>query len=161
MKTLPALFVIAAAFFACQQKQYFVEAPEIDLIKKCNDTYVNGDWAALRAFYHDTATIYVNTWSRGKLTPDEVIGQFRNDVANYSAYGLAEDGIYEMVVTPDGQHWVHNWTEWKGTHKNGKEVRSVVNISWRVENNKVVFAGFIFDRLPGHLAAQMDSVASL
>lgn len=161
MKNLPTLFLLTGIFFSCQQQQYFDTSPEIDLIKKCDETYLKGDWTALRSFYHDTATIYVNTWDRNKLTPDQAIELFKGNVAEYREYSLAKDGIYEMVVTPNGEHWVHNWTEWKGVHKNGKEVRSVVNISWRVENNKVVFAGFIFDTLPGYMAAQTDSVNAI
>ena len=161
MKTLTVLFIVTGVFVSCQQKQYFTSSPEIDLIKKCDESYLKGDWTTNRSFYHDTATIYVNTWGREELTPDQAVEFLKTGVADYKEYTLAKDGVYEMVITPEGQHWVHNWTEWKGIHKNGKEVRVVANISWRVENSKVVFAGFIFDTLPGYLAAQADTVKSM
>ena len=161
MKTFIALFLLIGVFFSCQQRQYFTVSSEIDLIKKCDEAYLKGDWATLRTFYHDTATIYLNTWGREKLTPDQLIEQFKTGLTDYPEYSLAKDGFHEMVINDRGQHWVYNWTEWRGVNKNGKEVRTVVNIAWQVENNKIVFAGFINDNLPLYLATQVDSVKSM
>ena len=161
MKILAFGFVAAVALMSCQQQQFFTSSPEIDFIKKVDESYLKGDWTTNRSFYHDTATIYINTWGRNKLTADQVVEAFKAGVADYTEYSLSDDRYYEMIIDDQGQHWVHCWAEWKGLHKNGKEVRSVVNITWRVENNKILFAGFIFDTLPNHLATEADSVNAM
>lgn len=160
MKTYFLFFFAAVVICACQQKQFYKESPEIDLVKKSNEAYFKGDWETLRSFFADTATIYDNTWGNNKLTPEKNIETIRMGLADYTEYKMSEGAEYEMVVNDRGEHWVYNWFEWVGKHKTGKEARSVVHIGMRVENNKIVFAGFIYDRLAGFMAAQPDSVVT-
>ncbi|MDL5050144.1 hypothetical protein QQ054_29485 [Oscillatoria amoena NRMC-F 0135] len=161
MKNPVIISILTVTLLACQEKQYFTSSPEIDLIKRQQEAYLKGDWATLRSFYHDTATIYANTWGHGKLSPDQLTERQRKGVEDYSEYALAKDGVYELLINDRGEYWVHNWTEWRGVHKNGKEVRVVVNISFRVANNKIVFAGFIYDTLPLVMAAQSGTQSSM
>ena len=157
MKKIIIISLAAVLISSCQQKQAFTECAEIDLVKKANEAYLKGDWQNLRTFYADTAIIYVNTWARNRLTPDELIEQFKSSLADMQEYKIS-DQISQMVVTEKGEHNVNQWFEWTGKHKNGKEIRSVIGLSCQVENNEIVFFGLIYDTLPFYQAAQADSV---
>ncbi len=142
-------------FIACQaEKQYFLESPEIDFVKKANDAYVNGEWDALRSYFADTASIYNNTWFGEEITPDEYINGLRDRAEGYASYSFSDDGFYEMVINDRGEKWVHAWIQWRGTLENGDEVKTVVNINQWVENEKIVAMGVVINYLPMYLAAE-------
>jgi hypothetical protein len=150
----------AVLLAACQQtpKQYFTSSPEIDLVKKGNAAYLAGDWETLRSCYGDTARIWDNTMDMTKsISADQYIGSMKASLAELASYTISDNAVYEMVVTDDGQHWVHNWFEWKGVTKSGREIVSPVNISFRVEGGKVQWQLDIYNALPMHLAAEADS----
>ncbi len=143
---------------ACQPRQYFTDCPEIDLVKKGNAAYVAGDWETLKSCYGDTARIWDNSLDMAKsITADQYIESMKASLADFSSYSIGEDAVYEMVVTDDGQHWVHNWFEWKGVTRNGKEVVTPVNVSFRVEGGKVQWQIDIYNALPLYLASRADS----
>jgi len=158
MKNACVLLLLVFAFTACQKKQYFKESPEIDLVKKGAENYLKADWAALSALYADTAKVVINSWTETK-TVSEFIEWEKQGVANYASYKIEDDAIYEMVITDDGEHWVHTWLGHTATLKNGKTVSGLVNIATRVENGKVVFQAFAADNLATFLAMQ-DSTAA-
>ena len=155
MKKLIFFVFLAAGIVGCQKKQYFTACPEIDLIKKGSDAYSKGDWDGLRSLYADTAKVMVNTWmNQQAMTLDQFIEMEKTGAASYASYKIGDDAIYEMVVTDEGDHWVHTWLNHTATLKNGKVVSNPVHISSLVANGKVVWQGFIFDNLQGFLAAQ-------
>ena len=161
MKKLIFFILLATTIVSCQKKQYFTECPEIDLIKKGSDAYVKGDWDRLRALYADTVKILFNTWdNKQAMNLDQFIELEKNGAASYASYKIGDDAIYEMVITDEGEHWVHTWLNHTSTLKNGKSVSNPVHISSLVAGGKVVWQGFILDNLQGYLAAQ-DSSAGM
>lgn len=152
MKTSISLLLLTGIFFSCQQKQHFTSGAEIDLIKKLEAAYFKKDFATYRSFFHDTASIYINNWYHEKMSPDQFVENIRKGAEGIKESNLAKDGFYEMIVTTDGQHWIHVWTEWTQMLKNGNEVRIPLNNVFRVENDKIVFYGAVLDALPGYLA---------
>ncbi|MEX2234669.1 MAG: hypothetical protein WD824_21065 [Cyclobacteriaceae bacterium] len=163
MKNLFSLFALGLILFSCQTapKQYFANSPEIEMIKKANAAYVSGDWNAMRSVYADTAKIYHNTWdAEVALNVDDFIKGMQTTAANYNTYKLSDDAVYEMIVTDEGQKWVHNWFLWSGTHKNGVEVKIPVNISFLIVDNKVAMQVNMFNALPGYLAENPASIVS-
>ena len=159
MKNLLFLIILAGVITSCQKKQLFSASPEIDIIKKGNEAYVKGDWTTLRSLYADTAHIWVNSWFGPELTPDKFIEIEKAGAADFTDVKLSTDNaIYEMVVTDDGDHWVHYWAGWSGkAAKTGKEAKSAVHIAAQVEHGKVVNFLVVIDSLPAFLASQPDS----
>ena len=157
MKIRITMILMAMSLIACQKKQYYTSSPEIDLVKKGNEAYIKGDWTALRSLYADTAKVVINTWLDQAMTADKFIETEKAGTAGLSEYKM-ENTIMEMVVDDSGSHWVHTWFLHIAKFKNGKEAKVPVHFTTRVENGMVVFQGFIFDSLPGFLAAQ-DSTA--
>ena len=161
MKKLLMFLLLSTAIMACQKKQYFSSAPEIDLIKKGNEAYFKGDWESLRSLYADTANIYDNTWLDNEITADQYIENMKAGLTDFTEYKLADEREFiEMVETDDGQRWVHDWLLWGGTHKSGKKVLTTVHIASQVINNKIVNQVFMYDRLASYLAAQPDSTVN-
>ena len=161
MKTFLSILVFAVTFSACQKKQYFTSCLEIDLVKKGNELYLKGDWAGLKALYADTTKVLVNSWFGGEMTADQFHEIEKADVATMAEYSIGDDGIYEMVINDQGEHWVHAWFNWKATYKNGKSVSTVVHISSQVENNKIVWQGFVLDTLPSYLSMTGDTMVMI
>jgi hypothetical protein len=155
MKTILAPALACVLVIACQAppRQYFTSCPEIDLVKKGHAAYLSGDWETFKSFYADTARIWDNTMDMTKgIGADQYIEGMKAGLADFAEYKMGENPVYEMVVTDDGQHWVHNWFEWRGVSKAGKEAVSPVNISFRVEGGKVQWQLNIYNSLPGYLA---------
>jgi hypothetical protein len=152
------LFVFALgllALAACQEKQYFKESPEIDLVKKGIAAYFSGDWDTFRAGYADTAKIAVNVWDEDKwVGPDAYIEGLKSNLTNYAEYNIGENPVYEMIVTDEGDKWVHAWFLHSGKTNGGKDVTTPVNVSFFVKDNKIAMQIDIFNALPGYLARQ-------
>lgn len=147
---------------ACQEKQYFDASPEIDLVKKANDAYFKGDWSTMRSVFADTARIWFNTWhtKNDGLTPDQFVETLKTGLENYSEYKMGDEPIYEMIVTDEGDKWVHCWFLWSATTKSGVEVNTPVSIGGMVKDGKIVYEAAVVNALPGYLAAQpIDSTS--
>lgn len=81
-------------------KQYFETSPEIDLVKKGNQAYLDKDWTTLRSLYADTAKIADNTWGEDKyITPDQFIQRISQGADNLTDIKLSSDAIFNMIVT--------------------------------------------------------------
>jgi hypothetical protein len=163
MKKLVLILASALLLMACQPKpqQYFTSSPEIDMVKKANAAYVANDWKTMRAIYSDNARIYDNTWDSLKaITPDAFITALQTSLENYSEHSLGDDAVYEMIVTDEGEKWVHNWFLWKGKHNNGKTVEMPIHLSFRIVDSKVAFQVNMYNVLPAFLAGQAMPVAA-
>jgi hypothetical protein len=142
---------------ACQQpaKQYFESSPEIDMVKKGNEAYVNRDWAALRAIYADTAKVANNAWMPDKFqTPDQFIESMKMEAESLTDIKISDDAIYNMIVTDKGEKYVLNWFNWSAKTKDGKEVMTPVHLVFQIAGGKVAFMAAIYDNLPVYLALQ-------
>lgn len=160
MKYVIGFLAMAVMFTACQQKkQYFTSAPEIDLVKKVDQSYASADWETLRGTYADTTKIWLNTWGgQDAISVDTLMARLQTARANYTDVKMGEPIVYEMIETDDGTRWVHRWTRWDVTHKNGKSFSYPSHASFMVSDGKIRGAGYIFNALPGYLANQ-DSTA--
>jgi hypothetical protein len=162
MKKLLLLFTAAVLLLSCQTKpqQYFTSCSEIDIVKTTNAAYNAGDWKKMRASFADTAKILNNTWTMAEgMSADDFIKALETGAGNYSSYKIADDAIYEMVVNDAGEKWVHNWFLWSGIHKNGKDVKMPIHLSFRMVDNKIAFQVCMFNALPGYLAAHPEPIA--
>ena len=158
MKNLIGFLILAIVFTACQKKQYTASSPEIDLVKKVDESFQNADFAAYRSAYADTTKVWYNDWN-GVSTPiDSVVKALQTARSNFADIKMNMP-IYEMITTDDGQQWVHRWTKWEATLKNGKSVSWPSHASFLVSDGKIRGAGYIFNALPGYLANQPDSAA--
>jgi len=162
MKNLIYLFLLALIIGACQptaEKQYFTESPEIEIAKKTNEAYMAGDWETIKSYFADSAFVYFN--STEGITSDQYVGGLQQSVANYSKYGFLEDANYEMIVTDNGQKWVHAWLNWEATTVDGKDVKTLVTINWGIENDKIFGLVVIYNALPMYLAANPPSTPEI
>ena len=146
---------------ACGQKQYFTSSPEIDLVKKANEAYFNSDWESLRSMYSDTAKIWFNTWMGSEIGPDAFIDMLKSGVADLTEYKMSDDAIYEMIITDNGDHWVHNWLLYTVKYNNGKEASVPVHISAMVKDGKIYNLALIVNALPGYLAAMSSDTTKV
>jgi len=158
---LLSLIMLAIACQTPQEKQYFTLSPEIDIAKQGNEAYLNGDWETLRSYFADSAIVYNNTWLDEGIPIDEYIANLQEGVTNFSEYSIGDDTIWEMIVTDEGDKWVHAWFQWKATHNNGEAIETVVHISWGFTDNKVHTMGVLFDNLPGYLASNPQPADSV
>ena len=154
---------LAAVIAACQQgkKQYFTDGPEIDLVKKLDQSFASADWVSFRGSYADTAKIWFNTWGDqdAALSADSLVARYQKTRVNYNEIKLGDPVIYEMVETDNGQRWVHRWGRWDVKHKNGKNISWPSHGAFLVSDGKIRAAGYIYNALPGYLANQ-DSVTA-
>ena len=162
MKKLFALIVLAAFLIACQQgkKQYFSDGPEIDMIKKMDQSFAAGDLTAIRNNYADTAKIWFNTWGdENAISVDTLMARAQAARSNYDEVKMSDPLIYEMVELDNGNRWVHRWFRWDIKHKNGKSYSYNSHASFMVMGGKIRAAGYVFNALPGYLATQDSSAA--
>lgn len=159
MKYLPILLLLAVSFTACQQKkQFFSSSPEIDMIKKLDQSFASADWTSYRSSYADTAQIWFNSWGDGTgISADSLVANLRAARANYTDVKLNDMAVYEMIETDGGDRWVHRWGRWDVQHKNGKAVSWPSHAAFLVSDGKIRGAGYIFNALPGYLANQDTS----
>lgn len=138
----------------CEQKtqQYFTASPEIDLVVKSHDAYFKGDFSAMRSMYADTASIYDNTWDeKSALTTDDWIKRLQEGQDNYSEITMGNI-IKEMIVTNDGEKWVHTWFQWNAVHKNGTKLSVPIHTGSRIVGDKIAFQVNFYNTLPMYLA---------
>jgi hypothetical protein len=159
MKRIVGILLVALLFAACKQqpKQWYNASAEIDLAKQVDASFANSDWSSFRAAFSDTAKIWVNTsWSDPSISADTLAANFSTARAGMTDAKL-NNSVYEMIVTDEGDHWVHRWGVWQATLANGKSISWTSNVSFLVSGGKITIAAYIYNALPGYLANQPDS----
>lgn len=168
MKKLQAFIVIAilTSVAGCQnepvKKQYFEEAPEIEIAKKAVNAFQNKDSETYRTCFADTVRFWHNqNWvTVPGQTMDQQL-QVLENVLSTKEYYRYEDQIWEMIIQDGGTHWVHLWANLKTKYKGDSEVIDIpVHFAFSVADNKIVYELGIFDTLPFYLAEQRIKKAS-
>ncbi len=160
MKKLVCLILLTAVFTGCQKKQWYGSCPEIDLVKKVDDSFLNNDMAVWRAAYADTARIFFNDMIAPPLSPDTLALRLKDTRESYGSLKMSRP-IYEMIVTDDGDQWVHRWCQWEATTKNGKAYTWASQASFLVSDGKIRMAGYVVNSLPGYLVNQPEAPATV
>ena len=149
--------IILLAGTSCQkkqeEKQYFEQAPEIDIAKKVIDSYLKQEWDIHRSCYSDTARINKNVWwtSGGGIAVDEDIEETKKFVATLIRYSY-EYTIWNMVVTNEGHKWVNMWGKWVAkVSEDSDDIETAVHIGFLFIDNKIVYQTGIWDNLPMYL----------
>ncbi|WP_340076470.1 hypothetical protein [Leptobacterium sp. I13] len=159
MKKVIIVCLTAMLLIACQKpapKQYFTEAPEIDLIKSNVGYYLSGDWEGLKSTYIDTAKIYHNSTSA--VNVDISIEQLKEDIQMLSNYVMKDSIFYEMVVEDDGDRWVNMWGNWQGTIAGSEKVVEVpIHITSKIKDNKIIEEYGYWDNMPIYMAVKEAS----
>lgn len=158
MKRLVVIFFALLLLASCKQqpKQWFNAGAEIDLAKQIDGAFAAGDWTTFRAAFADTAKTWVNTtWSQPGISADSLTAGFKSARDGMSEAKLS-NSIYEMIVTDEGDHWVHRWGVWEGKLANGKSATWTSNANFLVSDGKVRMAAYVYNALPGYLANQPD-----
>jgi len=162
MKKLHLLIVAAIliGMAGCQnepvKKQYFTEAPEIEIAKKAVNAFQNNDHETYKTCFADTARFWHNqSWvTNPGLTMDEQLQVLENALSTRE-YFKFENEIWEMIVQDEGIHWVHVWAILKTKYiGDSVEIEVPVHIAFSVVNNKIVYELIIQDTLPFYLAEQ-------
>jgi len=160
MKKLLSL-VLIFLIISCNEKQFFIESSEIDIVKKANEAYFKGDWKTFKSVFDDNARIWVNAprLKKTRITPDQLIDSLRSGLTKYTEYKSGanpdyEDPGYGMIVDDEGGKWVHSWITWLGKTKNGKEIITPVFLVSHFKENKIVIQFIYYNALPGYLATQ-------
>lgn len=161
MKRFVGIFLVVLLFAACKQqpKQWFSTSTEIDLAKQVDNAFAAGDWTAFRSAFADTAKIWVNTsWDQPSLSPDTLTAGYRTAREGMTEAKLTKS-VYEMIVTDDGDHWVHRWGVWEAKLANGKSSSWSSNASFLVSDGQIRIGVYIFNALPNYLANQPEPQA--
>jgi hypothetical protein len=155
-----AASVLIIGLTACQtqpvNKQYFEEAPEIEIAKKAVNAFQNNDAESYRSCFSDTARFWHNqNWvTEPGETLDEQL-QILENVLSTKEYYRYEDGIWEMIIQNGGTRWVHFWaildTKYIG---DSVDIKLPVHFAFSVVDNKIVYESGIFDELPFYLAEE-------
>ena len=148
MKALLSVLLLLLIVSCQSEKSYYTDSPEINLAKKGNEAYQNQDWETLRSVFADSASVIVNGWWGEEITSDEYISLLQESTSNLIEYSFSDDSFYEMIVNDDGDKWVHAWSLWTGTFNNGNSAKTVVNLGWLFENDKVKVMTVIYNSLP-------------
>ena len=142
-KSFITIFLTAIVLISCQtpcEQTYFQQSPEIDLGKKVVDAYLNGNWDVYPNFYADTAKIWRNkSWVTDEgMTAQQLIADLQEGIEPVSEYSM-DSQIWDMIITPEGDRWVHLWGVWHGTvEATGKTYDIPVHVSMNIINNKIV-----------------------
>ena len=148
--SLIATFFVAVILMSCEQpceKGYYTESPEIDVAKNLIELYRSGDLDAMTASYTDTSRIYRNAAPADNpgLTPEEYVADLKGGLEPISDYTF-DDMVWEMIVTEEGNKWVHLWGLWKGTlEATGDTFDIPVMISYLVTDGKVIWQSELFN----------------
>ncbi len=147
------LFIPMAAVLlllgACQapgpKNQLFDSGPEVDNIAKNIKSYVDGDWAAFRAAYADTAKSYHNN---GTMTLDSLVQFHKMARNNYDKVEIITYATEYVKFEKQGD-FTHFWGLWRGTVKGtGKVVETNVHIACRMVNGKIGTEYVYYDPTP-------------
>ncbi|GEM_PF-2130775 len=163
------LFIVTAILIgivACQnepvKKQYFEEAPEIEIAKKAVNAFENNDPESYRTCFADTVKFWHNqNWvTESGLTMDEQLQVLENVLSN-KEYFRYENRIWEMIIQDGGMHWVHFYANLKTKFiGDDVEIDVPIHIAFGVVDNKIVYELGIFDMHPFYLAEQRLKEAS-
>ena len=144
MKKLLLTGLAVILITACQEskpERFTTNSPEIDSFKEFVNDYHNGDWDAWLGHYADTAKIYHNT-RKNALSPQETMDGLKSIISNVSSYAFDESEnqiFYEMVITDDGEKWVHFWGTWVCTFvANNESLEMPVHIAANFSEGKIV-----------------------
>ena len=147
--------LICVLVFACQTEQrYFRDGPEIELVQKAVQAYVDQDWETYRACFADTARIYSNAWNGGDISPDEDIQNHKTIRANLSSVEVlgwepGKDPYIEMVFDFDKEKWVSTWFLWRGTLAANSQILDIpVHLACNIEEGKIAVQEVYFNMLP-------------
>lgn len=168
MRKLNVFIVIAILIgvAACQnepvKKQYFEQAPEIEIAKKAGNAFQNNDPETYRTCFADTARFWHNqSWvTEPGITIGEQL-QVLENVLSTKEYYRYENGIWEMIIQDGGTHWVHFWAILKTKYIGDTvDIEVPVHFAFKVVDNKIVYELGIFNTLPFYLAEQRIKEAS-
>ena len=155
MKKLILLGLTVILFASCQQteQRYFDESDEIETVKQLFKLSVDGKFDEVRAFYNDTAKIFINS-TKG-ISPDESTAEDKKSREGFSMFTL-KDSIYaEMVITKSGNTWVNTWPTWVGKVKgNDEEITLPFQASFQFKDGKIVREESFYNALPIYLAME-------
>ncbi len=147
--------------WACQpagpKNVVLLEGPEIELMMKNIKSYEQGDWAAYRAAYLDTAKSHHNAMT---FTVDSLVA-FQQEMRE--EWDKIEHDVYAMeyLKFETGDEWGHFWGKWKGTLAgSGKVIEIPVHAAWHMIGGKIAEEHLYFDPTPAMAAVQetMESV---
>ncbi|MBL7847245.1 MAG: hypothetical protein JNL40_07240 [Cyclobacteriaceae bacterium] len=158
MKRIVGILLVVLLFASCKQqpKQWYSTSPEVDLVKQVDASFASGDWATFRAAFADTAKIWVNTtWNEPSMSADTLTANYKSARGNMTEAKLT-NSVYEMIVTDEGNHWVHRWGVWEAKLANGKTSSWASNSNFLVSDGKIRMGVYIFNALPNYLASQPD-----
>ena len=144
MKNLFLIGLAVILFTACQESKpdrYFTSSPEIDSLKELISDYHEGDWESWVGHYADTAKIFHNDVKNG-VSPKETVESLKEILANVSSYKFDESDssiFHEMIITDNGDKWVHFWGNWQGTMAaNGEQLGIPVHLAMNFVDGKIV-----------------------
>lgn len=154
------IVLILISAYACQyqqvQKQYFEASPEIDVVRKVTEAYLNQDWETYRSYYSDTAKIFENRWylSGSSMNIDESIESMKAFASTLVSQTFEEITL-EMIITDKGEKWVYFWGNWIGKiTEEGADIVVPIHHAILLVNEKIVSELNFFDNLPIYLAQQ-------
>lgn len=161
MKRISWFLLITMVIFSCNEKQFTLTSPEIDIAIKANEAYFNGDWKTLKSVFTDDARIWVNAprLKNTKITADQFIDSLKADLTNYSEYKLGNNPDYEepgygMIIDDSGAKWVHSWITWLGVTRNGKKIITPVFLVAHFKKDKIEILFIYYNELPAYLATK-------
>lgn len=157
MKNVILIFTALFILGSCKEReqQYFESSPEIDIVKKGNEAFFKKDWVALRQAYSDSARLAENVWEEDRwIGIDQYIESSKVFVETLAEYKMSDDAIYLMVIGNEGDKWVLNWFNFIAVTKDGKEVKTPININLRFVDRKIIFQSSMYDQLPLFMALQ-------
>jgi hypothetical protein len=100
---------------------------DVDVLKRYLESYVAGDWEALRSCFTDSVYFAHNIWLDAKvpkISADAIVDiHKRAREENWENISIAPDPIYEVVTTDTGEKFGHIWCNLSVTSKiTGKQI---------------------------------------
>jgi hypothetical protein len=149
---------VLIGMYSCQtkqsSKQYFEASPEIDVVNKVTEAFLNQDWETYRTYYSDTAKIWENTWylTDQYMSIDKSIEGMRALTSSF-IYQSFEETTLEMIITNKGEKWVYFWGNWTGKFTDdGEEIVIPIHHAMLFVDGKIVSELNFFDSHPIYLA---------
>jgi hypothetical protein len=115
---------------------------DVDVLKKYLESYVAGDWEALRSCFTDSVYFAHNIWLDSKvpkISADAIVENHkRAREEDWENINISPDPIYEVVTTENGEKFGHIWFNLSVTSKKtGKQVIFPVFCSYWFQGNKL------------------------
>lgn len=155
------IILVLIGSYSCQEqqvsKQYFEASPEIDLMEKGIEAYLNQDWETYSSNYSDTARIWSNGWPADDdpgMTIDENLEGMKASISSIYSYSF-EETIVLMTISSEGTKYVYFWSKWTGKlTEDGDELVIPVHLVCVFVDSKIVYEYGFWDNLPIYLARQ-------